>query len=214
MTLCHACGLDLRDAPIHDSVDGSAPDGREIAFQEKLLRATREGWIKVSGQEPVYSHLYFTVLRQLMRIMATGRKAPALRSAAVKEFGLRPFAPRFSGGCRGVERLDVTARRGLLAIAWHLLEEWPHGLVEFCRANRVWSSTLLGDLDAVPFWYWRVINEHLYRISYCPSDEEIDSAAGYLRGRGTRLTKNSLSQSLGVTDVRRKRRSWNPAWED
>lgn len=213
MTLCHACGFDLRNGPACGPDDEDAPDAREIEFQKTLLAAVQDGWAVVSGYRNVYSHLYFKVLHQLMRIMATGRRAPALRAAAIKQFGLRPFMPRFSGDCRDLERLDITARRGLLVVAWHLLEEWPHGLIDFCRENRVWSSTLLRDLDDVPFWYWSVVNEHLYRTSYCPSDEEIDSAVSYIRRSGVSLNKKSLSQWLGVTAVHRKRKNWKPSWE-
>jgi hypothetical protein len=213
MTLCHSCEFDLRDAPHSEAGNDSPPDTCEIEFQETLLATVRDGWIFIEGYGATYSHLYFKVLHQLMRIMATGRRAPALRVAAIERFGLSPFMLRFAGDDRDLERLDITARRGLLTVARHLLEGWPHTLVEFCKANRVWSSTLLRDLDDVPFWYWCVVNEHLYRTSYCPSDEEIDSAVRYIRKSGAPLNKKSLSRCLGVTAVHRKRKTWKPDWE-
>jgi hypothetical protein len=148
-----------------------------------------------------------------MRITATGRRAAKIRAAAIERYNLTHFAQIFSESCRDLERLDVTARRGLLVVARHLLERWPRSFVEFCKANRVWSSTLLRDLDDVPFWYWNIVNEHLYRPPYQPSEEEIESAVTYIRCRNLPLNKESISRLLGARDVRRKRRVWKPEWE-
>jgi hypothetical protein len=214
-TLCHECGFDLRDARARSEGgrDIRADEG-EVEFQVKLLNAVRDGWTVVDGYGPLYSHLYFRVLHQLMRIFATGKRSASLRAAAIARWGIPEFTPSYSGNSRDLERLDIDVRRRLLAIARHLLEDWPDGFVEFCRANRVWSSTLLRDMDEVPFWYWCIVNEHLYRTSYRPSDEEIDSAVAHLRCRNQPLNKKSISQLLGVTAVHRKRRVWKPGWED
>lgn len=215
MTLCHACRFDLRTAG--EGSEGSSSevgaDDAEVEFQERLLNAIRDGWIVVDGQGPVYSHLFFRVLHQLMRMVATGKRSAALRAAAIARWDVPSFTPLFSGNNRDIERLDIDARRRLLAIARYMLEDWPDRFVRFCEANRVWSSTLLRDMDEVPFWYWRVVNEHLYRTSYCPPDEEINSAVIYIRGHGLELNKKSLSRLLGVTAVHRKRRIWRPEWE-
>jgi hypothetical protein len=216
MTLCHACRFDLRTAD-ENSVGGGSEveaDAAEVEFQERLLNAIRDGWIIVDGQGAVYSHLFFRVLHQLMRVVTTGKRSAALRAAAIARWDVSPFSPSFSGNSRDLERLDINTRRQLLAIARYMLEDWPERFVEFCRANRVWSSTLLRDLDDVPYWYWRVVTKHLYRYSYCPSDEEIDSAVAYLRGHNQPLNKKSISRLLGVTAVHRKRKVWKPYWED
>lgn len=215
VTLCHACRFDLRTAEENskeNSLEVRADDA-EVEFQKRLLNAVRDGWIVADGQSPVYSHLFFRVLHQLMRMVATGKRSAALRAAAVARWDVPAFKPFFSGNSRDLERFDIDARRRLLAIARYMLEGWPDRFVEFCEANRVWSSTLLRDLDDVPYWYWHVVTEHLYRHSYCPSDEEIDSAVAYLRGRNQPLNKKSISRLLGVTAVHRKRRVWKPEWE-
>lgn len=212
MTLCHACGFDLRHAATSEA-DVVHADECEVEFLRRLLGAMRDGWIEVAGHGAVYSHLYFKVLHQLMRVAATGRAAAKIRAGAIERYNLTHFAPVFSENCRDLERLDVTARRGLLAVGRHLLEGWPRSFVEFCKANRVWSSTLLRDLDDVPFWYWEIVNEHLYRPPYQPSEEEIESAVAYIRRRNLLLNKRSISRLLGASDVRRKRRAWKPEWE-
>jgi hypothetical protein len=216
MRLCHSCRFDLRTVGGGSEVDGREvqTDAAEIQFQEKLLNAVRDGWVAVDGRGPVYSHLFFRVLHQLMRMVATGKRSAVLRAAAVAQWDVPAFTPSFSGNSRGLERLDIETRRRLLAIGRYMLEDWPDRFVEFCEANRVWSSTLLRDLDDVPYWYWRVVTKHLYRYSYCPSDEEIDSAVAYLRGHNQPLNKKSISRLLGVTAVHRKRRVWKREWDD
>jgi hypothetical protein len=213
-TLCHACGLDLRAVDASTEEDGEVHANEcEIEFQVELLNAVRDGWIAVEGYGPLYSHLYFRVLHQLMRIFATGKRSAGLRAAAAERWGISAFTPSYASNSRDLERLDVNVRRRLLTIVRHMLEDWPNRFIEFCKANRVWSSTLLRDLDEVPFWYWRIVAEHLYRYSYYPSDEEIDSAVTYMRVHGMTLNKKSLSRLLGVTAVHRKRRTWKAEWE-
>jgi hypothetical protein len=215
MTLCHSCKFDLRAAEAGSEANGPKDHAGadEIEFQEELLNAVRDGWAVVDGHGAVYSHLFFKVLHQLMRIAATGRRSGDIREAAVKQWGVPAFFPVFAGNCRDLERLGINVRRRLLAIARHLLKGWPDNFIEFCTVNRVWSSTLLRDLDDVPFWYWSVVYHYLYRSSYCPSDEEIESAVAYIRRSGMNLTKESLSRCLGVTAVHRKRSAWRPEWE-
>jgi hypothetical protein len=215
VTLCHACKFDLRTAGersegSHSEVEANAA---EVEFQGRLLNAVHDGWIMVDGQGPVYSHLFFRVLHQLMRMVATGKRSAVLRAAATTRWDVPPFTPSFSGSNRDIERLDINVRRRLLAVARYMLEDWPDRFVEFCEANRLWSSTLLRDLDDVPYWYWRVVTKRLYRYSYCPSDEEIDSAVTYLRTRSQPLSKKSISHLLGVTAIHRKRRTWKAEWE-
>jgi TniQ len=216
MTLCHACRFDLRTVG-ESSERGSLKveaAATEVEFQEGLLNAVRDEWIVVDGQEPVYSYFFFRVLRQLMQMVATRKRSAALRAAAIARWDVPAFTTSFSDNSRVLERLDIDARRRLLAIARYMLEDWPDRFVEYCEANRVWSLTLPQDLDDVPYWYWRVVTKHQYLYPYCPSNEEIDSAVAYLRARNRPLNKKSISELLGVTAVHRKRRGWKPESDD
>jgi len=168
MTLCHLCKFDFRKLATEMEFENTQAETREVEIQEKLSDAMSKGWAAINGREAVYSHLYFRVLHQLMRILATGRQSRDLRAALSAKCGLPLFTPVFTRYSRDIERLDVCARRGLLMLAWHLLENWPQRFVEFYKENRVWSSTLLRDMRGVPFWYWNGIQAHLYRISSEP----------------------------------------------
>lgn len=185
MTLCHSCKFDIRDAPV-ESIDQRTG---EVEFQEHLLKAMNRGWVEIPGHGAVYSHLYFIVLHQLVRLLATGKRAPALRIAAEQRYWLtqRPFLSKE----RDFERLDVAHRRWLLNAAGRLLGEWPDGFIDFCTTNQVWSSLLFRDLDAVPYWYWKVVRATLYRVPYYPSQDEIMRARVYFSTRGSRMSKKS-----------------------
>lgn len=211
MTTCFSCGCDLRDVsacPELEPVDKS-----EIDFQRFLTDAIRQGWVELREGEFVYSHLYFTGLHQVMRVLVTGRMAPVLREAVVKEFGAGGITPNLVSKNRDIESFSVGERRTLLRMAHYLLSDWPWHFVSVCSANRVWSSALLKDLEPPPFWYWSAVHDYLYRVAYCPSDEEIDSAVSYIRNSGQVLNKKVLSRCLGVTAVHRKRKVWKPDWE-
>ena len=95
-------------------------------------------------------------------------------------------------------------------MARYLLDEWPGRFVRLCETYKVWSATLLRELEPVPFWYWRVVHDHLYRVSYTPSDEEVRSAISHLKSRGVTPCKKSISRCLGTNDVFRKRKTRGP----
>lgn len=205
ITLCHACRYDLRDAP-----DGSAEqdaDGRVLEFQRSLTRTMRRGWTEVNGHGAVYSHLYFTVLHQLMKVCAMGRRTTLLCEAVSRELGMETPAPTLTKRSRDIEHLDIGERRRLLDMARHLLDEWPRAFIRLSQSNKIWSAALLRDLDPAPFWYWSVVHDHLYRVSYTPSDQEIRSAIAHLNCRGMPLCKKYVSRCLGTNDVFRKRKN-------
>lgn len=55
VTLCHACGYDLRETS--EAQPTGLADCRILEFQRGLTDATKSGWVEINGQGPVYSHL-------------------------------------------------------------------------------------------------------------------------------------------------------------
>lgn len=206
ITLCHACQYDLRNASGITVEQISL--SRVLDFQKSLTKTIKQGWIDVVGYGAVYSHLYFKVLHQLMKVCATGRGAMALCQAVRSELGIETLKSELQGRERDIERLHIDARRNILDMARYMLDEWPHRFIYLCYSHKVWSTTLLRDFSQAPFWYWSVIHDHLYRISYTPSDQEIHSAIEHLNRRGIPLSKKYISRCLGTNnDVFRKRKS-------
>jgi hypothetical protein len=203
MVHCHACRFDLREA------DGlSSPhDSEAIIFQKKLLQAVKDGWIEIKGYGFIHSRLYFLVLHQLLRLFGLGRRAAAFQRAANESFGCETFAITSRRAERDVEHFQVVERQKLLLMVRRLLEDWPNRFIGFCEGNQIWSATLLRDMDYVPFWYWNVIHDYLYRAPYQPSDREICSVVKYIIRTGGVPYKKAISKYLGASNVFQKRRA-------
>ncbi|MDQ3816334.1 MAG: hypothetical protein M3362_01425 [Acidobacteriota bacterium] len=187
---------------------GQSVDVSEVRFQQKLIDGIKQGWIEIRRGERVYSHHYFAVLHQVLRLLATGPKAEMMRGEVSRLRGMAIPGSLFSGkDGRDIERFNVGQRRALLMMGDYLLREWPERFITFCRQRRLWSSTLLKDFEEAPFWYWRVVRGSLYHISYCPSDEEVFSAISYLNKIGAVVSTKAISKCLGVNNIFRKRKS-------
>ena len=201
MIRCHSCRIDLRNSP---SVQSTLAVKQ---FQEQLLETMERGWIEIPGQGPIYSHLYFAVLHQIMKALAMGKGANILRDAISHLCLIGNPQLKLSKEHRGIEHLNIAARQRLLNLARCLLEEWPERFIEICLDNKIWSSVLLKDFHSPPFWFWSVVHDHLFRTSYRPSPLEISSIAAYLSKTGHAPTRKAISRYLGVNDAFRKRKT-------
>ncbi len=91
------------------------------------------------------------------------------------------------------ERLNILQRRTLLHALDRLLQNWPDNFIEFCQANHLASHFLVGDNQKdLPFWYLRVVREHLNKSAHKVSDEEIISIVNYVRNGGDQPTTQEL----------------------
>ncbi len=173
LTLCHSCKTDLRDADF-DSIPSTS--NTEIDFQNSLVRTIQNGWININGSGPVYSHLYFIVLRRLMFLLASGNKGIGLRQYISRQYGNKNF-DIILGNDKTLERLCVAERRGLIGMARELLSDWPNNFINFCKANKLFRGQLFTRMDNVPYWYWKVAYEHLSSMrEYRQSVQEVESA--------------------------------------
>lgn len=199
---CHACRFDLREAVSQVSVH----EPEAVIFQKRLSQAVKDGWTEVGGYGFTHSHLYFLVLHQLLRLFGLGKRAATLQRAANRSFGCATFAVPSRKEKRDVEHFRVDERQKLLSMARCILEDWPRRFISFCENNQIWSASLLRDMDYAPFWYWSVIHDYLYRVSYCPSDREICSIVKYIIKTGGIPYKKAISRYLGANDAFRKRK--------
>lgn len=210
MIYCYACGFDLRATPTGES--SLLVTAAEIEFTAKLLQIINTGVAKVTNTISTYSHLYFTVLRQLMKIIGMrSKKIGKLRKAISDTYGIENYT---NEGERqpDVQEQSIQKRRQLLGLTRCLLEEWPHRFISLSQKYGVWSSTWLrhlgsgsrGRIQMAPFWFFEIIQEYLNQTRYCPSFEEVRAASNYLLGKGAVLNKSSVSRLLGVTVIRRK----------
>jgi hypothetical protein len=202
MTCCFACGFDLRKG-----LPGSAQDQilpQAIDYQRKLQTALQQGWIEVREGEPVYSHLYFRVLLQIIRLLANREK---LREAVSRESGVKMFTPAFAGNNKEIERLSIPHRLALLGMAQFLLSDWPERFISFCQQEGISSTGWLWRFNDAPYWFWNPIREHLYKPERSPSEQEIRSTISHINKVGGVPYKGAISQLLGVKDAFKLSRS-------
>jgi hypothetical protein len=195
---CGSCGVDLREAANRSELRPVQPS--EIKFQGELLSALDQGWIEVLQDCPMYSHLFFSGLRLMLRPF-TDRRAHELCKAFSQRSGVELLPPAANMSGRYFQLLKISDRRQLLRVAQYFLEVWPQRFVEFCRENRLWSRILLSRADPVPYWYWKVVTEHLYKGMRSPSNEEVHAAISYIKKRGDIPSQRAIALWLGKSHV-------------
>jgi hypothetical protein len=97
---------------------------------------------------------------------------------------------------------------GLLQAINRLLQNWPDSFIEFCQANSLASHFLIGDnKNQLPFWYLRVVREHLSKGAHKVSDEEITSIVNYVRNGGDQPATQALRPFISSGVCTRARRA-------
>lgn len=198
MMHCRFCKTDLREAKLSRR---TAPEDAEINFQVSLERTAQNGWVNIPGSGPIYSHLYFIVLRKLMVLFASGKRAASLRQYVNRLYGNTDFSVSL-GNDKNLELLNVSERRGLLGMAREILPDWPYRFIDFCHANKLSRTILFFSMDYIPFWYWKVVRDHLTRNHYSGTQQEIQWALGYL-GRAYDQRRLEWSFPENVSSVSR-----------
>src|SRR5260370_238130 len=97
----------------------------------------------------------------MMSKLIYGRMASSLKAALWQSYAIDLAIEFVPDKSVSLERLNVVQRRALLRAVWRLLQNWPDNFIEFCRANKLASHCLIGDTKRLPFWYCRVVREHL-----------------------------------------------------
>lgn len=193
LTLCHACGFDLREAEVRPVDDGAMP-----AFQARLLGGVERGWFEGIA----YSHLYFDALRQVLTLLSSRHQLCGSAGESVWQRMDLPEAERPRVLDRRDNRVDFDARvvgerHDLLRLARWLLDDWPDRFVGFCRERRLWSSALLRDFPDAPHWFWSVVQEHLYVVHSRWKDVHPASGHGsYAEHVRSRLPANQQREAL------------------
>ncbi len=191
LTQCYRCRSDLRKFATHRY--RKPVDSAELEFAVFLQTALQRGWVEMPQNEVIYSHLFFTGLRQITHRLTYGSMAQPLKAALYQSYALALPIDYLSAKSVIFERLNILQRRTLLQALNRLLQNWPDSFIEFCQANNLASHFLIGDhKQALPFWYLRVVREHLNRGAHKVSDEEIISIVNYVRNGGDQPTTQEL----------------------
>lgn len=199
-TTCQSCQSDLQTAV---TVQAQHPvDREEVKFQKFLLKVLKQGWVEIPQSGPVYSHLYFAALYKLATALTFSLVAEMLRETVSYHYGVPMFAVSPRRRYPHLEFLSNGERRGLVGMIRRLLEDWPDGFIFFCKTYRLslYYKVFIEDLwnedfDLTPFWFWRVIHDHVTEFEYEQSSEEYYSELAY-----------KFENELGQEEVARKMR--------
>lgn len=189
---CYKCGRVLSNAAT------SEPECTEIfSVVENLYKILDDGYVMIEDV-PVYSHLYFCVLHQILRLMMSRHYGSRLREVV----GIDSLE---ISECKTFESVPIRNQARMLIKAVWLLNEWPHRFIGVCESQKLFSSALLQDLKEAPFWYWKLVVERLYHPDKLVTAEEVLEAVEYMERQGMSVSAFSLSRMLGVSQVFRKR---------
>lgn len=158
MRYCFNCNYDLAKANVQ-----TLPSD-EMKFHRYLADGLSNGWMIAPSGNPVYAHLYFEVLHQVMKLLMSRRSRQL--GIVVSATANLPAVPVPAGHVE-LEHLGVEDRRRLLLQAKWLFEEWPERFVSVCRKNQIWSTWLLRDMQEGPFWFTSVVQREL-SIRFAP----------------------------------------------
>lgn len=101
-------------------------DRSTVAFEKALWFALHRGWDSLGQYGPVRSNILFDIVHQMLRVISTGPRAPALRRALSSLPDEQPKPPTFPGGAREHERLGPRDRHALHGMASRIMEDWPN----------------------------------------------------------------------------------------
>lgn len=193
MSQCYYCDFDLMNSPAIFETDPVL-----LAFLEKLYTTLSQGYIMI-GNHVVYSHLYFDVIYQLVKLLAVNSFTQKLRQFLENKIGASLLSP-----IRQINRftfnLSINERLHILRLIAHLLFDWPHSFVRACKDVKISKCRLEKDMHYIPFWFQEILNDHLNQKSYTLSTSEIQAAEDYLTKIGKKISLTSLKSLMGYVD--------------
>ena len=196
MVRCSECDLCWTSRKTLKSLTEVVPDA--VNFQKKLEHAIHSNWFYVQKFGYVHSINFFNGLRNILRILSINRQASDFRREAACRSNL-PLGEAIEDDNRAFsfEHLPVLHRYKTLRLASWLIEDWSDKFIDIAKKTKLYISALLPYQEAVPFWYWSPIYNHLVKKSYAPSEEEIRSALLFLTRTKPLTVIKDLKNLLG-----------------
>ena len=192
MNICSSCGFDYANTELEIENDSIF-----LTFLNNLEKTLNKGYITLDDKI-VYSHLYFYVLHQLVKLISINKHGFKLRQLLESESGFTcDYTP---SKITFVDTLPLSQRRHALRLISRLLNSWPHSFIVACKKAKLTRSRLEKDMKKVPFWYSDILRNNLDETSYGPSVEEIKSVHNYLHSCGKEITRKSLLEFMGYKD--------------
>lgn len=199
ITLCHACGFDLRFAP---AFDPPAPDGQVLAMLRSLIMFRDLGWWFAGTRHVAYSHLYLDVLHHLAALLGS-RKGQKLREEVEQRTGC--ILPEPSGGNIKLEMRPFWERYWMVLLAFWVLQDWPFRFQRVSSAAGMSSAWLLLG-EHLPSWFESQVREDFFKASYVPNAQELACVIAYLERQDVPASMAAIGRVLGGRDYAAARR--------
>lgn len=169
-----------------------------LAFLEKLYTTLSQGYI-IIGNHVVYSHLYFDVIYQLLKLLAVNSITQKLRQYLEKKADAFPLSPIRQMN-HFTFNLPINERLHILRLLAQLLLDWPNSFVKACEDVRISKCRLEKDMNYIPFWFQEILNNHLNQKPYIVSNLEIQAAEHCLIKMGKKISLTLLKSLMGYAD--------------
>ena len=197
---CYYCGFDLRKSYHYQEKSNSIV----IDIQKKINQAIEKGWLNI-GNDIIYSHLYFEVVRQIMRLFMMRNISKNFKKKVLEECFRHKDSDCFSYTSNVVEKLGTDERYMLLGLSAWILDDWPDRFTKTCQIYNILSSDLFRDMKEIPYWYSKTVRKYCYEASYNTTDEEVESVIKHTIKNDLPMSELAISKLLGVSQVFRKR---------
>ncbi len=192
ITQCSICGFDLKNSPIIIETN-TALCNLMISLNDIL----NLGYIYINGL-PIYSHQYFDVLYQLLKIITLDKFTIKLRNIIESNLSLNNTDSNFFR-YKFIEFLPLEKRiYSLILLSW-LLEEWPNNIISAFSNSNLSKSRIIKDMDSIPYFFdslTQIFNKKIYT----PTLDEIISIKSYLERKNIKISKHIINKTLGKTD--------------
>lgn len=193
--ICRMCGFDIRNQLTE--IKSDTPSDFEVKFQKHLEDVLEAGWVE-NQIGSTYSHLYFDGLYLMMRSLC-GKSAKRFCELVANFYKVENVSPELFDSVHSSEMRSITERRILNILIGHLINNWHEDFVKLCEDNKIRFKELIPfETGYFPFWYWKVIDEYLYRPYLSFSDIETDSFYNYVKSQGNSLNTIKIREQFGV----------------
>ncbi|HYH36849.1 MAG TPA: TniQ family protein [Azospirillum sp.] len=190
---CWSCGADVR------TFAGDVPPLDAIPVQEDLRHTLTLGWRQLGEYGPVYSFTALRIITLIARLIAGGAHAYALRTWISAREPSLAVPPETLPRARDGALLTPRARSVVVAMAHHLLGDWPNRFVEAARSVGMARIHVRSNFsDALPFAFVHAVDWHLKDALAPASRQELASAKAVLERRGVKPTYRNLVDLAGT----------------
>lgn len=201
MNICYKCGLDYANTEVKIETDQIF-----LKFLRILEECLNNGYIKLAGGV-IYSHLYFYVLHQIVKLISIDKHGIQLRQVLESKVNFTCHSI-LNNKISFVDVLPLYERRHSLRLISRLMLDWPISFIDICKEINITRSRLEKDMKTIPFWYAQVLRNYLDETSYGPSEKEIQTAHYYLKSNNKTVTKKSLLEVMGFKDSKLIAKYW------